>query len=163
MYIVNIRHPGYDDAVNILFTLQAPDDPNGGLHAETARLACCAVAGNRWDGYLSIVQNDPTPVVTEDGILRRKDYYFHLPRDKAERQLDGAVALVDRREDREEGPYAITARFADWSFPKHGLPELWTLTGESVRRQAAAAKSGENAPLLDGRPALRGRMPVVRR
>ncbi|KAM3424451.1 hypothetical protein BST61_g6455 [Cercospora zeina] len=35
MHVVNLRHPGYADSSNILLTLQAPDDLNGGIHAET--------------------------------------------------------------------------------------------------------------------------------
>ncbi|KAK4494502.1 hypothetical protein PRZ48_014800 [Zasmidium cellare] len=138
MQIVNLRHPGYDDSCNIILVLQAPDDPNGGIHAETARLACCVLAGNDWTGYLSITQHNPTPVITEDGILRRKDYYFHLLNTGSAVDED---SIVDLRKD-PSGPYPITARFVDWSFPEHGLPPIWQLTGEIIQRT-------ERQPVLD--------------
>ena len=129
MQIVNLRHRGYDDDHNVLLTLQAPDDPNGGIHHETARLACCILANNRWDGYLSITQENPKPAVTEDGILRRKDYYFHLPDVDS---VSDRPLIIDKR-DNKHGPHPITARFRDWIFPAGNLPPLWTLAGAAIQ------------------------------
>ncbi|KXT16508.1 hypothetical protein AC579_1338 [Pseudocercospora musae] len=142
MQIVNLRHPGYDDSCNIIITLQAPDDPNGGIHAETLRLAGCILAGNRWDAYLSITQKDPIPAKSEDGILRRKDYYLHISEEKEILEED----LVDDRRKNKAGPFPITARFADWSFPTHGLPALWQITADFIARKAKEAKDD---PLAD--------------
>ena len=50
---VTFRHPGYPDEHNIIMVLPALDDPEGGIHYETALIACAVVAGNRWDGFLS--------------------------------------------------------------------------------------------------------------
>lgn len=73
---IRFRHPGYKDQ-NILFTLLGHDSPEGGLHHETARLACAIVAGNRWDGYLSISPTGPRIAATE--LLLGSDYYFIVP------------------------------------------------------------------------------------
>lgn len=72
------RHPGYDDQHNVLFTLIGLDSPEGGLHRETARLACAIVAANRWDGYLSTSANGPR---IGDGVelLMEFNYYFIVP------------------------------------------------------------------------------------
>ncbi|KAF7196583.1 hypothetical protein HII31_01953 [Pseudocercospora fuligena] len=147
MQIVNLRHPGYHDSCNIIITLQAPDDPNGGIHAETFRLAGCILAGNRWDAFLSITQKDPEPAGSDDGILRRKDYYLHIPEGSEVSEED---LVIDRRKDR-TGPFPITARFADWSFPIHGLPALWQITADVIARKAEEAK--DNSPVdEDGDP-----------
>lgn len=39
-------HPGYSDTSNILMGLPASDHPQGGIHHETARIACAIVANN---------------------------------------------------------------------------------------------------------------------
>ena len=138
MQIINLRHPGYPDSSNIILTLQAPDDPNGGIHAETLRLAGCIIAGNRWDGYLSITQDHPKPVVPDhDGVLRRKDYYFHLP-SVAESIAD---EVIDRRKQPEAGPWPVVARFADWEWPAEGLPEIWKLAAEAVDKQKSNSRA----------------------
>ncbi|KAF2194705.1 hypothetical protein K469DRAFT_725931 [Zopfia rhizophila CBS 207.26] len=50
---VYLRHPGYSDTGNILMVLPALDHPQGGIHHETARIACAIVANNRWEGFLT--------------------------------------------------------------------------------------------------------------
>lgn len=141
MQIVNLRHPGYPDSSNIILTLQAPDDPNGGIHAETLRLAGCVVAGNRWDGFLSITQEHPKPVVPDhDGVLRRKDYYFHLPSNGDLNVKDG---VVDCRKRIQDGQWPIVARFADWEWPEEGMPEIWKLAGDAVVRQQLQSNAGD--------------------
>lgn len=73
---VRFRHPGHSNH-NILFTLFGHDSPAGGLHRETAFLACVIVAGNRWDGYLS---TSATGLPIEDiELLLESDYYFFVP------------------------------------------------------------------------------------
>ena len=133
MQIVNLRHLGYPDNDNILLTLQAPDDPNGVIHHETARLACCVLAANRWDGYLSITQEHPKPVSADEDILRRKDYYFHLP-DGGDSKDGGERPKIDKRNNK-NSPYAVTARFRDWNFPDT-LPALWIAAGDAAMRKA---------------------------
>ncbi|EOD47903.1 hypothetical protein UCRNP2_5350 [Neofusicoccum parvum UCRNP2] len=127
------RHPGYSDEASVLLSLQAPDDPAGGLHHETARLACAIVAGNRWDGFLS-ESRDPTVTPTSiqpDGILRAPEYYFHLPN----------VPL--------DPPYPVCPRFSDWRFPHHRLPPSWAALSVDVdlvplRSQLSAAISARD-------------------
>jgi hypothetical protein len=77
-----IRHPAYAPHrdTNILLTLLAPDHPDGGLHHETARVACGIIAGNAWDGYFSEMAGGQPIDLGPDEILRvGKDYFFHVP------------------------------------------------------------------------------------
>src|SRR5436305_14704871 len=76
---VQFRHPGYPDGKNVLLVLLAPDHPLGGIHHETARIACAVIAGNRWDGYFTESVNGQRVVEGSDAILRKSDYFFHVP------------------------------------------------------------------------------------
>lgn len=50
--IIEFCHPGYEYPHNVLFRLPALDKRDGmaGVYHETARLACCILAGNVWRG-----------------------------------------------------------------------------------------------------------------
>jgi hypothetical protein len=78
---VTFRHPGYSDEHNIIMVLPALDDAQGGLHHETALIACAVVAGNRWDGFLSEQRTGSGVLTPRDGVFRGKEYYFRLPGD----------------------------------------------------------------------------------
>jgi len=78
---VILRHPGYDDANNILILFQAPDHADGGLHHETARIACAIIADNRWDGYITTLRDGPMVDVPENGLLPCGNYYFQVPKE----------------------------------------------------------------------------------
>lgn len=75
---VLFRHPGYPDTHNILFSLSALDGP-GGVHHETARIACALLANSRWDGFLSTTRDGPATIAGPDDILTLPSYYFRLP------------------------------------------------------------------------------------
>lgn len=102
---ITFRHPGYGDGVNILLTLSAFD--NGGIHYETALVACAIVAGNRWDGYFKTTR-DQLDAVT-DTVLTAKTYYFYVPPQPAE----GA-----------DWQYPTSPSFEHWKFPET-LPPSW--------------------------------------
>ncbi|PPJ56526.1 hypothetical protein CBER1_03905 [Cercospora berteroae] len=152
-HVVNLRHPGYEDSTNIVLTLQAPDDPNGGIHAETLRIAGCILAGNRWDGFLSSTHRDAKHVVPDkDGILRGKDYYFHVPQETTEVGDD----VTDRRKrPGNQGQWPIVARFVDWEWPENGLPEIWKLAEEGIARQAERVKCGNESNSVNSHRACR--------
>lgn len=76
---VTFRHPGYPDEHNIIMVLPALDDVQGGVHHETALIACAVVAGNRWDGFLSEQRTGSGVLTPRDGVLKGKEYYFRLP------------------------------------------------------------------------------------
>jgi hypothetical protein len=78
---VTFRHPGYPDEHNIIMVLPALDDAQGGIHHETALIACAVVARNRWDGFLSEQRTGSGVLTPRDDFLRGKDYYFRLPGD----------------------------------------------------------------------------------
>jgi hypothetical protein len=77
---VLFRHAGYCDEHNILFSLSALDGPGGGgVHHDTARVACALLANARWDGFLSLTPDGPPAVAGPDDILTGSNYYFRLP------------------------------------------------------------------------------------
>ena len=74
---VGFLHPALPHRDNFLFSLVANDD--GGLHFGVAHTACAIVAGNAFDGYLS-VDDQGTKIEKEwDDILEGNRYYFFVP------------------------------------------------------------------------------------
>jgi hypothetical protein len=74
---VTFRHPGYPDATNIILILFANDSAHGGIHHETARIACSILAGCvEWDGFFSETPSGPAIETAVDGLLLKSDYYF---------------------------------------------------------------------------------------
>lgn len=58
----------------------AQDRPEGGIHYGTVITACGIIAGNRWDGYLSITRGlESTITLDLHQILPVGRYYFNLP------------------------------------------------------------------------------------
>jgi hypothetical protein len=79
---ISFLHPAYpsDGGYNILLILQAYDHLAGGLHHETARIACGIIAGNAWDGYFSdTVRGQPLNLGPDAILSVNKDYFFHVP------------------------------------------------------------------------------------
>ena len=76
---VHFRHPGYSDSNNILIILPGLDHAEGGIHVNTAQIACAILANNRWDGYFTELRNGPQIDIGPNGVLRGKDYYFQVP------------------------------------------------------------------------------------
>lgn len=76
---VFIRHPGYPSPLNLLLVFEAQDHAEGGIHHETARIACGIVAGNIWNGYFTEDLDGPPVMVPPYGILLNAEYYFHVP------------------------------------------------------------------------------------
>ncbi|KAF2735544.1 hypothetical protein EJ04DRAFT_599953, partial [Polyplosphaeria fusca] len=84
------------------------DHPEGGIHHETARIACAILANNRWDGFLSETRAGPPVKEGPDGILRGQNYYFLLSHDSANEK------------------YAVVPSFGHWRFPHDNLLQIWT-------------------------------------
>lgn len=116
------RHPGYDDANNVLLRLlaldPAADGVAQGLYAQYALDACGIIAGNRWDGWLSKSKDSPMATaantIEPSSVLQEPSYYFHLP-----------PLQSDTDSDRTNVPYPIVPTFSEWRFPHHELPESW--------------------------------------
>ncbi|KAF7591070.1 hypothetical protein BBP40_002031 [Aspergillus hancockii] len=73
--MVLFLHPGYPDNENVLLVLPVFD--TGGVHHETARVACAILANCHWDGYFSTTRNGPREGGTRrDEILTNPHYYF---------------------------------------------------------------------------------------
>ena len=86
MHQILPRHPWYEDSIDALLRLFAPnrvtDVAGRGLDAHYAVDACDIIAGNRWDGWLS-ESKDPiiaseTGRIESTSILEKSGYYFHL-------------------------------------------------------------------------------------
>lgn len=71
---VQFLHPGYQDGRNLLIALPALD--SGGVHHETARVACAILANASWHGFLSVSRDDPAIEQGPDEILMEDSYYF---------------------------------------------------------------------------------------
>jgi hypothetical protein len=71
---VEIKHPGYNETCNTLLTLPPLDA--GGVHHETVRIACAIIAGNRWDGFLTLDKPGEVAVPESETILGAQRYYF---------------------------------------------------------------------------------------
>lgn len=76
---INFKHPSYPSEYDTFLTLPANDHPNGGLHYNTAKIACGIVANNRWDGHFTVEKNGEALIMTGDDILPCGSYYFVLP------------------------------------------------------------------------------------
>lgn len=77
--LVEIKHPSYPDITNILIAFTAYDSLDGGIHHETARIACGILCGNRWDGYLTETSDGPPLAISSAGMLPAGVYYFQVP------------------------------------------------------------------------------------
>lgn len=77
--LVEIKYPRYPDITNILIAFTAYDSLDGGIHHETARIACGILCGNRWDGYLTETSDGPPLAISSAGVLPAGVYYFQVP------------------------------------------------------------------------------------
>lgn len=81
-HVVHFRHPAYPTAKNRLFSLLALDHPTGGIHSTTAHTACAIIAGNRFDGYLSLTATGEPIRAGSYSVLTGSDYFFCVPTPK---------------------------------------------------------------------------------
>jgi hypothetical protein len=84
---IDFCHPGYEFPHDTLLTLHAFDHPGGGIHHNTALVACAIIAGNHWHGYLTEMRDGPRITAARDEVLRGRKYYFHVP--ETQQQDDG--------------------------------------------------------------------------
>ncbi|RDW63353.1 hypothetical protein BP6252_10898 [Coleophoma cylindrospora] len=110
---ISFAHPAYEEPTNTLLRLYAPDLPGRrGLDYQYALVACGIVAGNRWDGWLTL-DKDSEERVEPDSILQAANYYFHLP---CPPEHDFEVSSIYQ--------YPVVPNFEEWPFPAQ-LPESW--------------------------------------
>lgn len=128
---VTFRHPAYPSIKNILLRLAALDYPSGGIHHETAPVACAIIAGNRWDGYFT-EDIDGHPVeIQSHGILQNSNYFFHVPppalsKCKGSRLSGITVMHLDPEASGSDFfRYPIVPCFREWQFPHSNLPSSW--------------------------------------
>ncbi|KUI70928.1 hypothetical protein VM1G_06438 [Cytospora mali] len=116
--IVEFCHPGYEYPHDVLFRLPALDkcDGKAGVHHETARLACCILAGNAWEGWLTANEpGGPRIDINHDteAMLTESRYFFHRPHDPASTDQSHTTQ------------YPIVRDFESWLFPRGNLPPYW--------------------------------------
>lgn len=76
---IEFKHPSYPSEYNTFLVYPALDHPSGGLHYNTAKIACGIIAGNRWDGYFTTTRDGEALDLSVDDILPHGEYYFFLP------------------------------------------------------------------------------------
>jgi hypothetical protein len=86
---IDFCHPAYNFPHDTLLTLNAFDHPHGGIHHNTALVACAIVANNKWDGYFTETRDGPRINIGRDGILMGRKYYFHVPPPSGTQQGSG--------------------------------------------------------------------------
>ncbi|CAN8105394.1 unnamed protein product [Discula destructiva] len=123
---ISFRHPGYDDAEGVLFTLPRLDVTTAeqaiaGVHHGTALLACQVIANNAFDGYLTTDRERQHRVsLPLDAILLNDDYWFAA----------GGDNVV----------YPVVPRFEEWQFPHTYMDSLsWDPILSPVELTAPAA------------------------
>jgi hypothetical protein len=92
-YNVHFRHPGYPDTNNILLVLPALDSSEGGIHHETARIACAIVANCTWEGFLTETREGQRIATEADSLLMLKNYYFWIKEDPDDGMSRGFMFL----------------------------------------------------------------------
>ena len=91
-YDIRFRHPAYEDPYDIFIILPGLDHPEGGIHHQTALLACAVIANNSFSGWLTEDRDGKMRVnVPLDGILWVQDYYFQV----SKKQLGGCQRLSE--------------------------------------------------------------------
>ncbi|KAI9764989.1 MAG: hypothetical protein M1840_007911 [Geoglossum simile] len=116
---ITFRHPAYPSQSNILLTLQAYDLPKGGLHHETARIACGIVAGNAWNGYFAYSPGgEPVELDPDEALSAECDYYFHVPHPEGSTGQDDVSTSPIYK-------YPVCPTFRQWVFPHDNFPPSW--------------------------------------
>ncbi|KAL8707292.1 MAG: hypothetical protein Q9220_007653 [cf. Caloplaca sp. 1 TL-2023] len=111
---IAFRHPAYPDDRNVFLTLAALDHPTGGLHHDTAKIACGLIAGNSWGGHFSAQRGGQAINLGCDDILPPGHWYFYLPGYEYGIFSDSIGTS-----------YPITPNFRQWVFPHFNLPQNW--------------------------------------
>lgn len=145
---LEVRHPGYPDDNNLLLELSATDSDghNRGIDTHIVHMACAILAGNRFDGYLSIFRNPvvtptPTPSTLPLPLLREilpvGIYYFHVPQ-TANTSLPAELSPPNLL------PYPVVPNFREWTFPKGHVPEAWSSApiARPLARRTPKARDG---------------------
>jgi hypothetical protein len=119
-YRVTFHHPAYESTR--LFEIPAFDGRSGGIHYRTALLWCGIIAGCAWDGWLSESKSGERLNLDLEAVLRKPDYYFHVP-PPADYSAQDHPAI----------PYKWPAiiKFDQSPFPHSSPPPGWRFGGSS--------------------------------
>lgn len=130
---VYFLHPDYADGENILLALPALDD--GGIHHETARVACCIMANCEWDGYLSATKDGLAVDTGPDDILTGSEYFFRIDSQRSSQCSSSQPTSISTSTSSPPLPldtidskkllYPVVPSFDHFRFPTQ-LPPSWT-------------------------------------
>ena len=136
---VYLKHPAYGKEENLLLFLNAPDGPTGGIHHDTARIACGIIAGNRWDGYFAEKPKGAPIAASAESVLPPGAYYFHVsPPESMSTQLPYR--------------YPVVPNFQQRRFPPRGqLPPIWGISRPSLSSDSAPLQSSDMTTILAAR------------
>ena len=125
-HLIKFKHPAYTDESSTFLTLSAFDHPDGGLHYNTAKIACGIIAGNKWNGYFTAERGGQPIDTKDDDIIPCGTWYFHLPGYTYGMfyQTD-CRKMLSFRADTIDTSYPITPNFREWRFPHDDLPPNW--------------------------------------
>lgn len=115
---VKLKHPGYSDRKNTLVSLVGldTDGERVGLHFGTA-VTICAILSGRKDGFFTNGVDDPRLDLSDDNLLDREVYYYHVPNDPQ---------------------YPIYPSFEHWPFPHDDLLPSYNRAAPRVLTQINA-------------------------
>ncbi|KAL8725169.1 MAG: hypothetical protein Q9166_007523 [cf. Caloplaca sp. 2 TL-2023] len=131
-HLIEFKHPAYPDDCDTFLILYALDHPDGGLHCDTAKVACGIIAGNNWHGYFTAEKGGPPNEISGDDILPCGKWYFYIP---------------GYRYDSIDTAYPITPHFAAWKFPHDDLPSNWLFPRDLPRRNSQIIRSDASVAL----------------
>ncbi|KAH8800809.1 hypothetical protein F5884DRAFT_808886 [Xylogone sp. PMI_703] len=134
-YIISFRHPAYPNNNNELLSLNAYDQPGGGIHYGFAHTICAIIANNRFDGFLSTNQDGSGRVEARwDSCLPYNvhGYYFHVP---SPGNHDGTPSDPYR--------WPLVPSFLDWKYPHDHLPKYWSDCNDGFFSSSIGAQSDQ--------------------
>ncbi|KAL8942839.1 MAG: hypothetical protein Q9211_001225 [Gyalolechia sp. 1 TL-2023] len=76
---IDFKHPAYPAGSDSFLILYAFDHPDGGLHYNTAKVACGIIAGNNWEGSFRKEVNGPNLPFGDDEVMPAGQYSLWLP------------------------------------------------------------------------------------
>jgi len=133
---IQFLHPGYPNDDNTL--LVSPAFDSGGVHHETARIACAILADCKWDGYFSLTRDGARLEDADaDTILVAPQYYFFLEPPPA--------ASPDSE------PYPVVLSFDHFTCPGV-LPPSWSTSSLTIGPSPSAPRAA-SALLIATKPA----------
>ncbi|KAL8910210.1 MAG: hypothetical protein Q9171_004483 [Xanthocarpia ochracea] len=137
---IEFKHPAYTDGCNTYLVLAALDHPHGGLHYNTALVACGIIAGNRWDGYFRAARDGPIVSLQEDDLMP----HGQLDASLSATLRDGEQCRVLGRKEQCSVAHIVPVEEVDWFH----VNKMSRYVLDNQRRSRAAVSDVNNLMLL---------------